>query len=182
MSLSKIQSESINLADNFAFTGTVSGAGKIGQVVQTVKKDTYNTNSSSFALITGLSVNITPTSTSSKILIKTSISFGGVQNVYAYAKILRGSTDIFIGDAGSTNQIRCTFPMTTVDHSSSPYKAYVSNSEFLDSPSTSSEITYSVHLRSQASNTVYINRESNNDDNDYNGRYTSSITAMEVLA
>ena len=27
MALSKIQSESINLADNFAFTGTVTGAG-----------------------------------------------------------------------------------------------------------------------------------------------------------
>ena len=27
MAISKIQSESINLADNFAFTGTVTGAG-----------------------------------------------------------------------------------------------------------------------------------------------------------
>ena len=27
MAIDKIQSESINLADNFAFTGTVSGAG-----------------------------------------------------------------------------------------------------------------------------------------------------------
>ena len=31
MALSKIQSESINLADNFAFTGTVTGAGIIVQ-------------------------------------------------------------------------------------------------------------------------------------------------------
>ena len=28
MALSKIQSESINLADNFAFTGTVTGSGE----------------------------------------------------------------------------------------------------------------------------------------------------------
>ena len=32
MALSKIQSESVNLADNFAFTGTVSGAGSEGLV------------------------------------------------------------------------------------------------------------------------------------------------------
>ena len=38
MAIDKIQSESINLADNFAFTGTVTGAGGITEV------DTFRTN------------------------------------------------------------------------------------------------------------------------------------------
>ena len=70
MSLSKIQSESINLADNFAFTGTVSGAGggKIGQVVSTNTDATsFSTTSTTLVDITGLSVAITPSATSSKI-------------------------------------------------------------------------------------------------------------------
>ena len=179
MAITRLNNNSIT-----SVTALPSGVdvGKIGQVVQTVKTDTFNTNSSSFTLITGLSVSITPTLISSKILIKTSISFGGDQSIYGFAKLLRDSTDILIGDAGSANQIRCTFPMTNVDDGSEIYKAHVSSSEFLDSPSTTSEIAYSVHLRSQASKNVFINRESNNNDNDYNGRYTSSITVMEVLA
>ena len=155
--------------------------GKIGQVFHTTTTTQLALTSSGFVDL-GLEQAITPSSTSSKILIKTSISFGGDQSIYGFAKLLRDSTDILIGDAGSANQIRCTFPMTNVDDGSEIYKAHVSSSEFLDSPSTTSEITYSVHLRSQASKNVYINRESNNNDNDYNGRYTSSITVMEVLA
>jgi hypothetical protein len=38
MALSKIQAESMNLADTYAFTGTVSGAGKILQLVSTSNK------------------------------------------------------------------------------------------------------------------------------------------------
>ena len=40
--------------------GGVTGAGKILQIQSTTKKDIVSTNSSSFALITGLTVSITP--------------------------------------------------------------------------------------------------------------------------
>ena len=45
------------------------GGGKILQVLQTVKTDTFTTTSTSFVDVTGLSVSITPATTSSKILI-----------------------------------------------------------------------------------------------------------------
>ena len=45
-------------------------AGSVLQVVQTVKTDTFATTSTSFVDITGVSVAITPSSTSSKILIQ----------------------------------------------------------------------------------------------------------------
>ena len=44
------------------------GAGKILQVVQTFKNDTASTSSGSYADITGFTVSITPSATSSKIL------------------------------------------------------------------------------------------------------------------
>ena len=45
---------------------------KIGQVVSTTKTDGFSTSSTSVTDVTGLSVSITPTSTSSKVLFKTS--------------------------------------------------------------------------------------------------------------
>ena len=70
MSLSKIQSESINLADNFAFTGTVSGAGggKVAQVVHQNFTTAFSTTSSSYA-DTGLTLAITPTASDSQLYI-----------------------------------------------------------------------------------------------------------------
>ena len=48
MALSKIQSESINLADTFAFSGTVSGAGtlvKTGSLTSTTDAGSYSLDS-----------------------------------------------------------------------------------------------------------------------------------------
>ena len=71
MALSKIQADSMNLADTYAFTGTVTGAGGgiLGQVVQATTDTAVNVASTSYTN-TGLSVNITPTATTSKILVQ----------------------------------------------------------------------------------------------------------------
>ena len=70
MALSKIQSESINLADNFAFTGTVSGAGggKVAQVVHQNFTTAFSTTSATYA-DTGLTLAITPTASDSELYI-----------------------------------------------------------------------------------------------------------------
>ena len=158
--------------------------GSIGQIVQTVKTDTFSTASTTFTALTGLSVAITPTATSSKILIKTSISFGGDANTYGFGKLLRASTDILVGDAGSGSQIRATFPMMTADGDAAAevFKVFNSGTEFLDSPSSTSELTYSIHVSTFTSKNLFINRPSNNTDAGYIGRFASTITAMEVLA
>ena len=64
MALSKIQAESMNLADTFAFTGTVSGAGKILQIQTGTKSGSNATDSSGSFIDSGLSVTITPGSSS----------------------------------------------------------------------------------------------------------------------
>ena len=172
------------IADDAITIAKATGFGKIGQIVQTVKTDTFSTASTSFTALTGLSVNITPTATSSKILIRTVISYGGDVNLYGFGKLLRGSTDILIGDAGESNHTRATFPMmnTDGDGPGEIYKAHVASSEFLDSPSSTSQLTYSVHVATSNTKNIFINRESNNANSNYNGRYTSSITVTEVLA
>ena len=70
MALSKIQSESINLADNFAFTGTVTGAGG-GKIINAYHTQTESGSASnnSWSLQSNLTTSVTPASSSSKFLL-----------------------------------------------------------------------------------------------------------------
>ena len=64
--------------------GTATSSAKFAQIVQTVKTDTFTTTSTSFTDITGLSVNITPTSASSKIYVSFTVN-GATQTRTALA-------------------------------------------------------------------------------------------------
>src|SRR5210317_2064161 len=78
------------------------GGGKVLQVVQTVKTDTFSTTTTapSFTDITGLSVSITPSASNSKILVMVSLTAAGLsENIFAMFKLVRGSTDVFLGDS-----------------------------------------------------------------------------------
>ena len=55
---------------------TTATAGKILQVVQTVKKDSFSTSSSTPVEITGLNASITKTSASNKLLIRVDVAYG----------------------------------------------------------------------------------------------------------
>ena len=96
MTLIKTRARGLKLDDTFAFTGTVTGTnGKVGQVLQAEHGTAVTLNTSSFT-DTGLTLAITPTATSSKILISV------VQSIYLDGggagitlRILRDSTDIF---------------------------------------------------------------------------------------
>ena len=76
-----------------------SSTGKILQTIMANKTDTTSTSGSTRADISGLTVNITPSATSSKILVMSTLNFCGRQGEYAFALyLMRGSTDIAIGD------------------------------------------------------------------------------------
>ena len=83
------------------------GVGKILQVKQTVKLDTFTTTSTSDVDVTGLSVAITPSSSSNKILVTVSIALGQESANFTYAILKRGSTQIGEAD-GANNRLRPT--------------------------------------------------------------------------
>jgi len=152
------------------------GAGAIAQVVQVVKTDTAST-SSSFA-DTGLSASITPSSSSSKVLVLCTL--GGVSgaNTSFKGKLVRGSTDIFVGDSASNRPQASASGQTSNNYN---IQQLVMN--FLDSPSTTSSTTYKAQFGSNGSVTVYLNRTSrDNDGSAEDARSASSIILMEVLA
>ena len=154
-------------------------AGAILQVVTTNKTDTFTTSSTSYADVTGLSVTITPSSSTSNILVSLSMCFSGDNTTNAYVRLVRGSTAIAIGDA---NGSRVRFTMSNYQGSASSNFAPTSGVVFLDSPATTSATTYKVQMQNQGTGTVYVNRSSTYTDSSSSGTGISIITVMEVAA
>ena len=164
-----------------AITGTIAGArlpaGSVLQVVSTAKTDTFTTTSTSFVDITGLSVSITPTSATSKVLIMYKVVYGnsGTVSTRVRMQLVRDATAIFIGDSAG-NRIRATSIGSNADN-----VAFSGdwNGIFLDSPNTTSATTYKIQFSTQA-NTGTINREGGDGDLTTVSRGVSSITLMEI--
>ena len=148
---------------------------KIGQVVSTAKTDTFSTTSTSSTDITGMSVSITPTSTSSKIYINASLSISTSGSVFYFCNLLRDSTEICLGDAdGSRDRV------TTHGYNVYGPLNMGTSVSFLDSPSTTSSVTYKFQLR-VSGGTGYLNKDHDDADSSNRGRDASTITVMEVL-
>jgi hypothetical protein len=152
--------------------------GKLGQVVSTVKTDTFSTTSTSYVDVTGFSVSITPSSASSKVLVVANFTVGNAgAGVDPFWQLVRTSTAIFIGDAAGSRTRGSTGGRATAD------AATASNSLiFLDSPATTSATTYKLQAASNTAVTIYINRSQDDADSAARGRFASSITVMEILA
>ena len=131
--------------------------------------------------ITNLSLSITPSSTSSKILVNTHISYGGTDtNLYASGNLLRDSTPIGVNTTATGNQLNISFGMELTGQANETYKLRNSSMTFLDSPSTTSAITYKVQARLDANGTLYINRDGQGANADYGSRGISTLTIMEI--
>jgi len=151
--------------------------GKIGQVIQTTKTDTTSISSATFAQISGFSVSITPSATSSKILCMVQLNLGN-NSTNLYARLMRDTTSIFQSDSAS-NRPQATYGYT----SHGQYAMNPSPIIYMDSPSSTSALAYSVYWRSDGSTTGYMNRTvGDRDTANFDPRGTSSIVVMEVLA
>ena len=169
-------------ADATILTSTTA-TGKILQVVQTVKTDTASSDTATFADLSGLSVSITPASTSNKILVSCNIHVSGRQDSFQAFKVFRDSTAIGLGTAGSNNQTNASFGTQAINTGSAQYGLRTANFEFLDSPSSTSALTYKIQWASvYQSYTSYINRPYSVNDQTFNIYASSSITVYEVSA
>ena len=160
--------------------------GKTGilQVVSTTKTDTSSFTSNTtntFVDLSGLSVSITPTAASSKILIQFDVSVA-VGTGTVHVRLVRGSTPIAVGDSAS-NRLQSTVARRS---QSSVYalESTPMSMSFLDSPNTTSATTYKLQgtAGSSYNTTYYVNRSSSDTDADYGARVASTITATEVAA
>ena len=173
MALSKIDIENIvtgELTTTNGGTGATSfTAGKVGQVVQASTSTAVNVASTSVA-DTGLTVNITPTATTSKVLVQVN------QNILTDIDTELGNSKIkLLRD--STTAIDFTTNIARVEANGSSAVKFGNLTTFshLDSPSTTSQITY----KTQGA----ISSTSNNGTARFqNSSVPSIITVMEILA
>jgi hypothetical protein len=164
-----------SLNANFSF----AALGKVGQVVSATKTDTFTTTSSTYVDLTGLSVSITPTAATSKILVMAQVSgMGSVNNAIGFGQFMRGATAIGIGDAAGS-RVQCTF---LIPFASLSAASFTQSPLFLDSPATTSATTYKIQIRSENANTIYVNRSEQDANNAAGNRSISTITVMEILA
>tara|TARA_Y100001937_G_scaffold106052_1_gene147390 strand:+ start:219 stop:848 length:630 start_codon:yes stop_codon:yes gene_type:complete len=166
------------------FTGSTTLAssaistGKIGQVIQATRRGEVTTTSSSFTAFTELSASITPTATSSKILVEAEIHCHTAAGKAAYMDLQRAIS------GGSTTQLGITLDSNAIQGFS--YRIGFANLTtvnglgylripitYLDSPSTTSACTYSPVGKSETGGqTSYF----------FNNGNISTMTVSEVLA
>ena len=155
------------------------GGGSIIQVKMGTLTSVFTTISSSM-VDTGLSVSITPKFSTSKILI--TVSLGSFQNggrlKRAMMNIVRDSTNVIVGDARTG--VECT-SCVCVRAADDNYAQIPLAFTVLDSPATTSAITYKVQAtRGPDAQTVYLNGNQGGDA--YSGNTASTIPVMEVSA
>ena len=184
-------------------TATGFGGGKIGQVLQTVKTDRTSialSATNSFTTMTGISQAITPVATSSKVLIQVYFTWRlHSGNGTMHFGLFRDSTQVGMGvDSGGTSRCPDTVSYRSVGGINSGdqtwghawYNYGISSEafQFLDSPSTTSAVTYSLRMSIGATytGTVIINGTDTTTGNagslDYQAVSSSGITCSEVLA
>jgi len=149
--------------------------GKVLQVVQTVvTAPTASTTSTTFVDITDMTLSITPTLATSKVLVSFVIQIGVVTGWHARYRLVRDSTAICVGDAfGSRTQ-------ATGDVAYNVSVPNIGSAQFLDSPATTSATTYKVQWGAENTSTIYLNRAHGNTDTAEFVSAASTITAMEI--
>ena len=166
----KIANGTITSADFASGVG-----GKIGQIVSTTLTSTVSTTSSTPENLTGLVATITPSATSSKILILVGLTTSHTNQYHrVHFQISGGNAANYKGDAATGNE-----SAMSATHIRAGYSLMSNNMNYLDSPSSTSEIPYQVQWWTEGG-TAYVGRPATIDAN--GGNTASTITVMEVLA
>lgn len=152
--------------------------GKVLQVSYANFTGTQTISGLTFTTITNLSVTITPSSTSNKILAMWSVSgANGADTAHSYIRLYRDSTSI--GEAASAGSR--TTGIGSVINTTGAGSQMSSSGTYLDSPSSTSAITYTIKGASATTGSLFINRSSRDTDAaNADGRGTSTLTIMEI--
>jgi hypothetical protein len=167
------------LASSAVTAAKIGYAGAILQVVNSVKTDTQTLSglNTSWADISGISITITPRNASSKFIILSSISIGMSGNPAQY-RIVRDGNPVLQGDAAS-NRKRGLIQYH--DYQSAGIHAAGHFHSLLDTPNTTSAVTYKPQVSIGGGSTHYVNRTIRDIDQAAEDlRMASSMIVMEV--
>ena len=150
-------------------------SGHVIQTVQALKTDVFSTSSTSFTDITGLSVNITPKFSTSKILISYHVTVGhntGTQNTIQLVRQV-SSSDTVINPCAYNQGTSMQYTGSSNDGWDREVMSY----QVLDAPSTTSQVNYRLRTYIYSSSYIqYINRCHNSSD----ATGSSTLTVQEI--
>jgi len=158
------------------FYPSAGASAKLGQVVNTVKTDTFSATTTTYTDITGLSVTITPTSASSTILIFVSVNGSGGVGGDMIVQLLRNATVIGNGDTAGSRRVAFAQIGSSTGNINNGFI------NILDSPATTSATTYKIQgAQTSGAGTFFVNRSTDDVNSASYVRVSSQITAIEVL-
>jgi len=166
-----------------ALAGSNMPTGSILQVAQTVKTDKFSNTADGFNDVTGLTVSITPSSSSNKILVMCYVNFGTASDdIRLAARIVReeGGSDSIIsqGDAEGNRQ-RAMWIGRPGNFNGAQLHVPI---QILDSPSSTNALTYKFQTGRIDGGTLVVNDGRADANFTSHARPISTITVMEVAA
>jgi hypothetical protein len=160
--------------------GTQGGPAKILKVVNTLKTDNWSTSSSAWTTVTGLTISFTPSDNTNKVLVSTSVVLCGETQGRRFAmRLIRNSTPLQYADAAG-NRVRASYGGTAYGGGNGG--AFMAALQILDSPATTSTVTYAVQAIALDGGSVRVNWTNNDTNNSTYSVSASTITCMEVDA
>ena len=169
----------LTLPDINSTIDTTGRAGNILQVVQSIKKVASSHSTSDSFVDIGLSATITPTLSTSKLLIQVDVTWSASNNIIFQGKLYDGSTEITDANTTGASSVNAWFAAYSKASTSTIFADQINNlsHSYLYQMSDTNAHTIKVYGNGQ-SETLYINRRAGSADR----HGTSVITIMEIAA
>jgi hypothetical protein len=174
-------SDGVNVTGTLKVNNAAASFGKVVQVVQVKITAASTYNGTSYDNISGFSAQITPSSTSNKVLVMMNINAGSNNNgnriVFRVSRT--GDDNDFVGDAsGSRTRASAQMAVSNPQDMRGPQICYLS------SPSSTSAVSYQLQAQLQVGGGSYVafGASGTDSNNSIEGRTPQSIILMEIAA
>ena len=160
----------------------LQNTGSVLQIKHVVTAAVTSSSSASgtFADITGLTLDITPTNSNNQLLIMTSVSTGSNNWGTGFRILKDGSVTDLIGDNESSNRTEVTG--SSVSYGSNDDDINTASFQGVITAGTTDQITIKVQGSARSSNAWKVNAADDDSNNTSRQRACSSLVVMEISA
>jgi hypothetical protein len=176
--------DTLTYYDGSAWVNRIGASAGILQVVSTTKTDVFTTGSGTYTDVTGLSVSITPSSATNKLLIFWGLNISHTStNGIIHLILTDGSNNVLVQGSADGVKTRVTEGSRSLPAIGAGTMEIITNygNSFLYSPATTSAVTIKFRAKTNTGS-LCLNRNGVFTNDDANALPVSSLTVMEVVA
>ena len=166
-------------------TWAEASSGGVKQLKQTLKTTSFGTSSSSYVDVTGLSVTITPSSASNRILVmcNASLTAENQSGGLGYLKMIRNvGGGSFSELAESTDSGSYTHGHAEIEFNTAygHVGSIPMNFLYFDHPNTTSAVIYKMSAKTNGSGTMVMGRSGRADTSSQDIKHATQLIAIEI--